>query len=285
MNGILIADAGSTKTDWALISEESEPPLRISGSGINPAFHTFDSIHSKLIELESVLPTDLHISHIYFYGAGCASYELNNKVVEALKSIWGKAEIRVESDLVGAATALFGNGKGIACILGTGSNSCVYENGKIIDRIPSLGFILGDEGSGAYLGKTILNAIFKKRLPINIIEDFHKEYNLSTDEVIRNVYSSPSPSAFLASIVPFIVRNLEKPEIRSITKEGFNKFLEYNVIPYKELNYPLGFVGSVAYYFKTILSEVAEKHNLSISYFLKSPMDGLISHHSKKNNS
>lgn len=281
MKGSLLADAGSTKTDWALLIEESEEKLRYTTKGINPALQSEEEINNIISNLAKQISESIGIKRIYFYGAGCAFSNYVKVIGKTLFQHFPDAEISVASDLLGASIALFGNSSGIACILGTGSNSCVFENGEIKSQTPSLGYILGDEGSGCALGKRLLNMVFKRRLSNDIIEKFHKEYNISVKDVIENIYRNDNPSAYLASFAPFILKNINYPEIYNLASREFLNFFQYNVVQYgKPGSRPLGIVGSIGINFQNIIENTANRTGFTISKFLQSPIEGIIDFHS-----
>ena len=270
----LIADSGSTKTAWAVV----ETNTIITTSGINPVFmdaHTITEILQN--SLKPSLKED--ITEVYFYGAGCASEEKNNIIKEAFRNVFGEIKVEVASDLLGAARGLLGTADGIACIMGTGSNSCLYENGNISWNVPALGFILGDEGSGAVLGKLLMGNIFKNQLPEAVIEDFKTTYGLSMMDVIEKVYRSPLPNRFLASFGPFIAKHKGVPEMKSMITEALESFIVRNVKQYPYTTMPVSFTGSIAYYFSDILQELANKHNFMIGKIEKDPLQGLVEFH------
>ena len=274
VNMKLIADSGSTKTAWAVV----ETNKIITTSGINPVFMDVNTITDILqTSLKPNLKED--ITEVYFYGAGCASKEKNNIIKEALTSVFGDIKVEVASDLLGAARGLLGSADGIACIMGTGSNSCLYENGKISWNVPALGFILGDEGSGAVLGKLLMGNIFKNQLPEAIIEDFKATYNLSMIDMIEKVYRTPLPNRFLASFGPFIAKHKEVPDMKSMLTDALESFIVRNVKQYPYTTMPVSFTGSIAYYFSDILQELADKHNFTISKIEKDPLQGLVEYH------
>ena len=274
INMKLIADSGSTKTAWAVV----ETNTIITTSGINPVFMDVNTITEILnTQLKPNLKED--ITEVYFYGAGCASEEKNNIIKEAFRNVFGEIKVEVASDLLGAARGLLDTTDGIACIMGTGSNSCIYENGKISWNVPALGFILGDEGSGAVLGKLLMGNIFKNQLPKAVIEDFKTTYGLTMMDVIEKVYRSPLPNRFLASFGPFIAKHKEVPEMKEMITSALESFIVRNVKQYPYTTMPVSFTGSIAYYFSDILQELANKHNFTIGKIEKDPLQGLVEYH------
>ena len=271
----LIADSGSTKTAWAVVEN---PNNVIKTDGINPIF--MDSA-----QIENTLRTQLvpniaeTITEVYFYGAGCANEEKNNIVKRAIQSVFGDIKVEIASDLLGAARGLCGHQSGIACILGTGSNSCFYENDNISWNVPALGFILGDEGSGAVLGKLLMGNIFKNQLPEAVKQDFVQTYGYNMMDVIEKVYRSPLPNRFLASFGPFIAKHKEVPEMKEMITSALESFIVRNVKQYPYTTMPVSFTGSIAYYFSNILQELADKHNFTIGKIEKDPLQGLVEYH------
>lgn len=277
---ILIADSGSTKTDWVIVNNNKT--LRsFKTEGFNPFFHTTDSVFSKLVhEFNDQEKTE--INEIYFYGAGCIKNVNSHIIEDALTKIFASAKVEAEDDMLGATRALFGLESGIACILGTGANSCQYENGKIVDNVPTLGYILGDEGSGAYLGRKLINHYFKRKLPKRIAESFEKKYKPNRIDIQNAVYKEDKPNKFLASFTPFLKENIENGYIQKFMHESFEDFFESSIMRYENYaDYDIGFIGSIAYYFSSVLKEVAESKKLRISFILEKPIDALIAYHSK----
>lgn len=271
----LIADSGSTKTAWAV----AENPMHvIKTDGINPIFMDSDAIENTL-RTQLVPNLSQTITEVYFYGAGCANQEKNDVVKQALQAVFGDIKIEIASDLLGAARGLCGHQDGIACILGTGSNSCLYKNGNISWNVPALGFILGDEGSGAVLGKLLMGNIFKNQLPNEVKNDFEQTYGLSMMDVIEKVYRGPLPNRFLASFGPFIAKHIAVPEMYNMVYDALESFIIRNVKQYPYMELPVHFTGSIAYYFADILGKIASKHNIHIGNITKDPLQGLIAYH------
>lgn len=272
--GILIADAGSSKTNWSFISDKTITPVRLNTPGINPAHDDIDVIRSYFSDI-SISLSESTIQEINFFGAGCATPLLKKTVAQALAEAFPSAFITVESDLVGAARALFGDENGIACILGTGANTGLFVNGRIEMQIPAMGYILGDEGSGFALGKALLNSIFKKQLSFNLQENFFETYNLTLDSLIERVYRQPKPAPFVASFTPFLSKNKDNPEIRNLVIEEFDKFFEKNIKPYSNKTILVGFVGSIAFNFSDLLIESGAKFGVTISKIISDPISAL----------
>lgn len=276
---MLIADSGSTKTDWCVILDNT-PIKRIGTKGLNPFFQSEEEIQQELTH--SLLPQlpEGTIDSVYFYGAGCTPEKaptLRRAIADSLPVV---GNIKAYSDMLAAARGLCGREAGITCILGTGSNSCFYDGKEIVNHISPLGFILGDEGSGAVLGKLLVGDILKNQLSPAIKEVFLKQFDLTVPEIIDQVYRQPFPNRFLASLSPFIAQHLEEPGIRQLVLGSFIAFLRRNVMQYDYTQYPAHFIGSVAHCYKEILQEAAQETGIRIGKILQSPMEGLIQYHS-----
>lgn len=274
----LIADSGSTRTSWLV----SDGILRVnehSTSGINPFYQTEEEI-SELI-VQQLLPhiQSSTIDELYFYGAGCAFDDKKKMVSNALLGGFPGARIEVESDLLGAARGLFGHESGIACILGTGSNSCEYDGTTITKNVSPLGFILGDEGSGAVLGRLFTGDCLKNQLPDWLRDKFLDEFELTPAVLLDRVYKKPFPNRFLASFTPFLANHLEEPAIFNLVYDAFDSFFVRNIAQYNTAELPIGFVGSIAWYFRDVLEIVASEHQLEIAKIVQSPVDGLAGYH------
>ncbi len=273
---ILIADSGSTKTDWCLADETRS--IAFKTTGINPYFQTDDEIRRILSrEVLERLPIT-EITEVCFYGAGCATPSQCRMIAGLLQYVIGCEQVEVNSDLLGAARALCGNEPGIACILGTGSNSCYYDGKGIARQVPPLGFILGDEGSGADLGRRLVADCLKGELSEPLQERFFSRFQLSREQIMQAVYKEPFPNRFLASLSPFIAENLDEPEMRTLAIDAFTSFFRRNV-----LHYPQGekvhMVGSVAYYYRPVLQEVARSLSLTTGKILSAPLTELVKYH------
>lgn len=275
----LIADSGATKTDWCLI-KGNEILKHYSGKGISPVFQTEDQISNEIHN--NVFPEfkEWNISKIHFYGSGCIAENIPI-VKSAIFKIFPIETIEVYSDLIAAAHSLCGHKPGIACILGTGSNSCEWDGYRIINQISPLGFILGDEGSGAYIGKKLIGDALKNQLTPGLKELLLDEYELTPSIIIDKVYRQPFPSRFLASLSPFISKHLDDESIRQIVINSFNDFFKRNIMQYNFSEKSVNFVGSIAWYYSDILKETAQLNGIITGKILKSPMIGLIEYYSK----
>jgi len=274
---ILLADGGSTKTEWC-VTEHGKQVQRITTKGMNPYFQSEDEISS---EIQSVLIPELKTTTfdaLYFYGAGCLP-EKFPMMQRALGKHLDVKTIEVNSDILGAAHGLSGKNPGIVCILGTGSNSCFYDGEKIVTNVPALGFILGDEGSGAVLGKLLVGDVMKNQLPAELKEKFLQQFDLTQGIITERVYRQPFPNRFLASLSPFLAQNIEVPEMRALVLNAFKAFLNRNVKQYDYQNNKVHFVGSIAYYYKEILEEAIGECGMQLGGIVKSPMEGLVWYH------
>ena len=276
---IVVADSGSTKTDWLILSNTKD--IEFKTKGINPFFLDKNDVKADIL---AQFPSNVKITQIdtvYFYGPACSTPERCNIVHTALETIFSKAQIFVDSDLTGAARALFQNKSGIACILGTGSNSGLYDGKNIIDNITSTGYILGDEGSGAHLGLELIKKIINHQLEESTEELFYKTYNLSPEQIIDKVYKEPYPNRFLASFAPFISKNIDAiPSLKKIASDSFTAFIDIHVLPYKNAqSEPIALVGSIAFYFKDLIQEIASQKKLRITKIISNPIYDLAKYH------
>lgn len=276
---ILIADSGSTKTDWCVV-EHGQLVQQIFTKGTNPFFQSEEEISNEIATaLIPQLKTN-KFETVHFYGAGCAfpdKIETVRKAIAAHLQVSG--EIEVSTDMLAAARGLCGHQPGIACIMGTGSNSCYYDGKNIVSNVSPLGFILGDEGSGAVLGKLLVGDILKNQMTPRLKEKFLEQYNLTPAEIIDRVYRQPFPNRFLASFSPFLVEHLDEPAIRELVLNSFKKFLRRNVMQYDYQHARVHFIGSVAFYYKELLSEACKAMEIHLGTIIKSPMEGLIKFH------
>ena len=277
---ILIADCGSTKTDWVLYDNvTSSIVTRIKTQGLNPTLQSSEEIYNILCnEIADEIDTDAP-EKIYFYGAGCAYDEANERITSALKKVFRTNDIEINSDLLAAARALCGHEEGIACILGTGSNSCLFNGKEIIDNTPSLGYILGDEGSGASLGRRLVSDCLKKQLSPAMANKFLTQYNLTIPQILEHVYHKPLPNRYLAQFAPFLAQNRKDIEIKALLKHCFTLFFQRNTMVYRRSWLPIHIVGGIGITFAEELKETAESLGLSIGNIVESPMNGLIEYH------
>ena len=278
---ILIADGGSTKVDWCLI-DKNGLVKQIFTKGANPFFRTTEDIAQELSEDLFPLINQHPIDAVYFFGAGCAFPEKNEIVELALRKHLPNAKISVNSDLLGAAIGLCGNQSGIACIIGTGSNSCYFDGTSVQDNVSPLGYVLGDEGSGAVLGRLFIGNCLKNQFSKGVKERFFDFVGQSQAEIMENIYRKPLANKYLASVSPFIKQNLSDPAIYQLVYNAFSDFFKKNVMQYDYLNHIVSITGSIAYHYQDIIKEVAKDLNLKIGIVNQSPMNGLIEFYKQK---
>ncbi len=279
MRTILIADSGSTKTNWRVCLPEDGFTVRTAG--INPFMQEDDSIRKML--LEELLPqlSTVKIEAIYFYGAGCTLEKIPG-MCRLLGELFPGVIVEVSSDMLGAARALCGRQPGVTCILGTGSNSCLYNGKEITQQISPLGFILGDEGSGAVLGKRLVGDLLKEQMEPGLKEAFLAEYGLTPAEIIQRVYREPYPNRFLASFTPFLRAHKGKECVRKLLLSCFDDFFRRNVLPYNRLDLPVHLIGGLTVAFSEEIAAAAHSCGLNIGNILSDPMEGLIKFHSEE---
>lgn len=279
---ILIADSGSTKTAWVAIDKSGKILVETITAGINPFFISEEDIQADIAANVAPAFEGVEVSEIYFYGAGCAFEDKNAMVERALAHSFTKARIIVDSDMVGAAKGLCGTNAGIACILGTGSNTCYWDGQKIAKNVSPLGFILGDEGSGAVLGKNFIADVMKNQISAEIGERFFAQMELTPAEVINRVYRQPFPNRFLATFTRFMNENKHEPEIAAIIERCFVQFFERNIKQYDYKALDVNVIGSIGYYFRPMLESAAARLGIRIGKIEQTPIEGLIRFHSNK---
>ena len=274
---ILLADSGSTKTTWYAVGSDKTTGTCTTG-GFNP-FQSGSDEMMRLLEKEFSLPrTD--IAKIWFYGAGCVFPDKRPVVATALSRFFGVSDIEVNSDMLAAARSLCGKYPGIACILGTGSNSCYYNGQEIVQNVSGLGYVLGDEGSGSVLGRKLLSDVLKNQLPETICKLFFDTYQVTTGEILDNVYCKPFPNRYLAQFARFVSANIDYPEMQTLTSNCFREFFQQNVMQYEAAKQlPVHFTGSIAFYFSNILKKTASEFGLTMGNISQNPMAGLIEFH------
>ena len=277
---ILIADCGSTKIDWCLLNN-GKVEKQVFTLGMNAVMLTEEEMRTRLADELAPEMAGYPIEEVYFYGAGCISPEVCGNVARAIQAnIPDTKIVEVHTDLLAAARALCGRTPGIACIMGTGSNSCYYDGEKICDNVSPLGYILGDEGSGAVLGKLLIGDVLKNQLPKDLCEKFLQQYELDRMTIIRRVYKEPQGNRFLASITPFLIQNIDRPEIHALVLNSFKAFFVRNIQQYKNYSeLSVNFIGSIAYYYREVLEEAAAQCGCTVGSIIKSPMEGLIKFH------
>lgn len=274
---ILIADSGSTKTDWVLINDSKES---FSTIGFNPFYRSSEFIIAEISKNNDLLNVSNSISQMYFYGAGCSSESRKNIVIEALQHIFKQAKIVVDHDLMACAHALYRGKPIIANILGTGTNSCYFDGKELSQAKPSLGYVLGDEASGAYFGKALITNYLYKELPNELKVAFDTEFNLTKDQLLERIYMEPGANTYLASFTSFIGKHKDHPFFQNMLQNGFLHFFKTHICCYEHYKIiEIGFIGSIAFHFQDELHKVAESLKINISTIIKTPMDGLIEYH------
>lgn len=278
---ILIADSGSTKCDWKLMDGEREVGA-ISTMGFNPFFHS-EAIISTTVRAQGMLYKYADkVTELYIYSAGCSSPDLNKVVENALRSVFRNAKIHVDHDVLGAALAACQGEPGIACILGTGSNSCFYDGSGIYEEIPSLAYILGDEGSGSWYGKQLLrDYLYKEPIPEGLRQEL-VDQGYTKNAILENIYMQPHANVYLASFMKTISKYRETDYVQQMIHDGMRAFLLRHVCCFKNhKEVTTNFVGSIAYYFRDILEDEAKKLGITIGNVVKKPIDGLVEYHLK----
>lgn len=276
---LLIADSGSTKTDWRLVNEEGKTVAKSKTEGLNPFFLSTPKIVSVITD--RVLPVVREVEKVCFYGAGCGLPAKADQMREALSIIPSKYAPEVAGDILGSARSLLQDAEGTACILGTGSNSCRYNGREITSIMPSLGFMFSDWGSGTVMSKDLIALILQEKLPGELMKDFRQTYSLGRGEILDHIYNQPLPNRFLASFTPFLLKYSEEPACREIILDNFRNFFLYYVLQYPgdRNSIQVSFTGSIAYNFRKYLSEVAESMDIAIGKIVQHPMEGLVQYH------
>jgi glucosamine kinase len=274
----LIADSGATKAEWCLLSNGKKKT--IITQGISPYFLNTEQISGLL--LKELIPKlkNIMVDEVYYYGTGCANPANAKSVKKAVQTIFNAATVTVNHDLMAAARALCGRKKGIACILGTGSNSCFYDGKKIIKNSPGLGYVLGDEGSGAYLGKKVIQYYLYGTFDDELRERFDLTYTTNSAEILENVYKKPLPNRYLAGFTKFLADNRGHYMVENIIEDGLNDFFFNHLCKYKEIwTLPVNFAGSVAFGFKDVLQQLCNSYEFELGNIMKNPMEGLVEYH------
>ncbi len=282
---ILIADGGSTKADWIAINNNKEEAFRVRTLGLNPAIIPVDELHDRIVNMFQLINVKEQVTEIYFYGAGCGTAKPVAILKEVLEGIFTNAKVFIAEDMLAAVYACTEKDPAIVCILGTGSNSCYFNGNSMEMLVASLGYILMDEASGNYFGKQLVRDFYYKKMPKRIATKFNEEFNLDADYIKKNLYREPNPNMYLASFAKFMFDFKEENYIKKLIKNGFKEFFKYRVLPYnKTAETPIYFIGSIAYYFRDILENVAKKYNLEITDIIQRPIDNLLAYHKKNIN-
>lgn len=279
---IIVADSGSTKTDWVVVKDQSSTPLELSSMGFNPIYHSTELIQSKVEEAFAEADIDKSaVKAVFYYGTAIWDPEKAKTVERALQNNFPNAETEVHHDLLGAARSTSGDEPGISCIIGTGSNTCLYDGKEITDNVTNLGYFIGDEGSGAHLGKALVKAYFYRELPTDLKTALEKIVPGGKSEFLSNIYGeNTSPNVYLASLTKFIAEHKDHFFMRGLIYDSFAEFIDRHVRKYpNHLSLPIHFIGSVAYHFQDFLKIMLEERGMQAGVFIKKPIDTLVDYH------
>ncbi|XWN38453.1 MAG: BadF/BadG/BcrA/BcrD ATPase family protein [Balneola sp.] len=275
---ILIADSGSTKTEWVLVKQEGKEFFK--SDGLNPYFRTHGQLSEAIKNGVKNSLKNTQVDEIFFYGSGSGNESRKAILQNAIRENFPESDIHIESDMLGAAIACFGKKEGVACILGTGSNSCVYDGEKIVNSIPSLGFVFGDEGSGGYFGKRILNAYYYKTMPEDLRKALEETSDMSLESVLHKIYEEPQANRFVASFSKILGDYRDHPFIKDMVRKGFEAFADKQLGYFEESKEKkIGFVGSIASVYQEILEEVLSERDMDLSIVVRKPLDRLVDFH------
>ena len=279
---IAIVDGGSTKCDWVILDKFGKVFLKTETIGFNPNIIDSEMIVPEIEKNSNLLTIKDSLQKVFFYGSGCGVPENVALVENELQKVFKNAEVTVKEDLTAAAYAAYNGKPAIVCILGTGSNSCYFDGEKIKRELPSLGFLIGDEGSGSAIGKNLLRRFFMKKLPSDLQNDFIEKYNLTIEDAIKNMYHNPRANAYLADFNKFVVERKSHPYFQNMVFDEMKNFLDYQVLPYEEAkDAEINFIGSIAFYYEDILRAAAAELNLNVGCIVQKPIESLVDYHKK----
>lgn len=279
---IAIIDGGSTKCDWVILDNSGKPHLKTTTLGFNPNIINVDFIGQEIDKNEDLFFLKNHIEKVFFYGSGCGTTANAKKVETEFIKSFPQAEVRIKEDMTAAAYAAYNGKPAIVCILGTGSNSCFFDGEKIRIDLPSLGFLIGDEGSGSALGKHLLRRFFMKKLPADLERAFIKTYNLTIEDAIKNMYHNPRANAYLGEFNKFIAEHKSHAYFQNMVFDEMKNFLDYQVLPYPESGeIEINFIGYISYIYEDILRAAAAELNLTIGKVVQKPIESLVDYHKK----
>lgn len=278
---ILIGESGATKTEWRII-DDKDNIFQAKSAGVNPYYlESTEILEVFRLGLTDYLKYDF--KEIFFYGAGCSSDKNKKTIKECFEHLFPNANIEINHDMLAAARALCENKPGIACILGTGSNSCLYDGEQIVENVLSLGYLLGDEGSGNYIGKQMLINYMRGQLSEKVSKSFDKRFNLKPHEILEDIYHNHLPIRYLAGFSKFVFQHIKDPMLSQMVYDGFKTFMEMNVVKYTDYqNTPVHFTGSVAFYYANILRQVGADMGINIQHIVEGPIAGLTLYHTGK---
>ncbi len=279
---VAIVDAGSTKCDWVILDDFKKVFLKTETIGFNPNIINPELIVPEIQKNTSLVSTKNSIKKVFFYGSGCGVPENRAVVEKELQKFFTQAEIAVKEDLTAAAYAAYNGKPAIVCILGTGSNSCYFDGENLKIELPSLGFLLGDEGSGSSIGKQLVRRYFMKKLPDDLRQAFEDKYQLTIDVALKNMYHNPRANAYLADFNKFVVEHKSHPYFQNMVFDEMKNFFDYQVLPYPEAKEAeINFIGSIAYYYENILRSAAAELNLKMGSVVQKPIESLVNYHIK----
>lgn len=279
---IAIVDGGSTKCDWVILENSGKISQKTESIGFNPNIINADLIPQEIEKNPHLFLIKNQLDYVYFYGSGCGTAENALLVETQLRKVFPYAKVTVKEDLTAAAYAAYNGKPAIVCILGTGSNSCYFDGNAIRRDLPSLGFLIGDEGSGSAIGKHLIRRFFMKKLPADLHQDFVETYHLTIDEAIKNMYHNPRANAYLAEFNKFVVQRKQHPYFQNMVFDEMKNFFEYQVLPYEEAREAeINFIGSIAYYYEDVLRAAAAELNLSVGHIVQKPIESLVEYHKK----
>ena len=277
---IAIVDGGSTKCDWVILADNGEFLFQTRTDGFNPNIIEVDKIAGELQDNAALADIKSSIKHVFFYGSGCGVPENRKKVEQALKQFFTEAQFAVHEDLTAAAYSAYNGKPAIVCILGTGSNSCYFDGKEVRTELPSLGYLIGDDGSGCALGKAVVKNYFMKKMPADLHQIFTETYHLHIEDLIKNMYHNPRANAYLADFSKFILDHKEHPFLQHLVFEELKNYFDYQVIPYEQSkSCEINFIGSIAYYYEDILRAAAAEFHLNIGTIVQKPIERLVEYH------
>ena len=279
---VAIVDSGSTKSDWVILDDFKNVFLKTETIGFNPNFISKELIVPEIEKNTSLTSVKNSITRIFFYGSGCGVRQNCITIEEEVGRVFTNAEIIVKEDLTAAAYAAYNGKPTIVCILGTGSNSCYFDGENLKIKLPSLGYLVGDEGSGSAIGKQLVRRFFMQKLPDDLSCEFEKTYKLTVDETLKNMYHTPRPNAYLANFNKFVVERKDHPYFQKMVFDEMMNFFDYQVLPYEESKEAeINFIGSIAYYYENILRSAAAELHLNVGQIVQKPIESLVDYHIK----
>lgn len=280
---IVVADSGSTKADWMFINQSEEKAIHTMG--FNPVFHPSELIQSELSTAINGQIASEEVESVYYYGSGCWDNKRKDVIRAALSRVFPNAHVAVYHDLLGAARAACGHSAGIACIMGTGSNSCLYDGVDVIDNVTNLGYLVGDEGSGTHLGKKVIRSYFYREMPADLAEKFEAFVGGGKDTILDRIYGKETPNVYMASFTRFLAENMMHPFVQRILYRSFAEFIDRHVRKYQgHMSLPVHFIGSIAYVFQDIIKVILAERAMQVGRFVRKPIDELVAFHRNQAN-